>query len=104
MNKYKLSLQWDDFDQSELFLVDKRAQIKTELKIVTVPNDLQRAHHIEVVEPRLTPVKSSRPSADVAFEVACVKALKEETNTKLSIEQALKLHDPKYAKMIQAHP
>ena len=30
VDKYKLGLEWDDFDQSVLFLVDKRAQIKTD--------------------------------------------------------------------------
>ena len=36
VDKYKLGLEWDDFDQSELFLVDKRSQIKTLLKMVII--------------------------------------------------------------------
>ena len=32
INKYKLGLEWDDFDQTELFIVDKRAQIKAPIK------------------------------------------------------------------------
>ena len=35
MNKYKLGLEWDQATQTELFLVDKRAQIRTLLKMVT---------------------------------------------------------------------
>ena len=39
VNKYKLNLEWDDFDQSELYLVDKRAQIRAPLQVVTVPSN-----------------------------------------------------------------
>ena len=28
IKKYRLGLEWDDFDQTELFIVDKRANIK----------------------------------------------------------------------------
>ena len=42
-------MEWDDFDQSELFLVDKKAQIRAPVKIVTVPTNLVRAHHLETV-------------------------------------------------------
>ena len=34
VNKYKIGLEWDDFDQSELFLVDKKAGIRASLKIL----------------------------------------------------------------------
>ena len=47
MDKYRLGLEWDDYDQSELSIVDKKAQIKSVVKIITVPCDLQRAHHLE---------------------------------------------------------
>ena len=47
LDKYKMGMEWDDYDQSELFLVDKRAKIKTRLEMVTVPTDLQRVHYLE---------------------------------------------------------
>ena len=31
INKFKLNFEWDDFDQSELYLVDRKAQIKEPL-------------------------------------------------------------------------
>ena len=49
IDKYRLGLEWDDFDQTELFIVDKRADIRAPVKIVTVPNDTIRTHHIEEV-------------------------------------------------------
>ena len=42
MNKYRLGFELDDFDQTELFITDKRSQIKALLQIVTVPMDLPR--------------------------------------------------------------
>ena len=39
LDRFKLNFEWDDFDQSELYLVDKRAQIKVPLQVVTVPTD-----------------------------------------------------------------
>ena len=46
LNKYKLGFEWDDFDQTELYLVDKKSKIKAELQMVTVPSDLQRVHYL----------------------------------------------------------
>ena len=82
INKYKLSLDWDEFDQSELFLVDKRSQIRTQLEMVTVPTELQRVHYLENT-PQGTPNASSAalsfpPSLSpesVAFQVSCVQEL-----------------------------
>merc|ERR1712015_28092 len=58
VTKYKLGLEWDDFDQTELFLVDKKAKIKSPVKIVTVPTNIVRAHHLESV------VEANAPLAD----------------------------------------
>ena len=130
VTKYKLGLEWDDFDQRELFLVDKKAKIKSRVQIITVPSNLTRTHHVESLEPPAPSSSSSRPSsvpsddswfskvssaevsakrvATTLFEVACVKRLGEspESPESLPVEtnEALKLHDEKYAKMVQAHP
>ena len=37
IDKYKLGFEWDDLTQTELSIVDKRANIKKELQMVTVP-------------------------------------------------------------------
>ena len=47
INKFKLSMVWDDFDQTELLLVDKKAQIQQELQVVTVPTNLPRVHYLD---------------------------------------------------------
>ena len=131
ITKYKLGLEWDDFDQTELFVVDKRAKIKAPVKIVTVPISITRAHHLESVAPMVslsepsnstvssTEVSSSKVSspevsarsssraANTLFEVACMKSLGEEnheTRLPMESEQALKIHDPEYADMVKAHP
>ena len=129
VNKYKLGLEWDDFDQSTLFLVDKRANIKSELKIVTVPTNLTRAHHLEPVSSlsasRLPvrsfeenfPPPSSPQDAPVAplpvrdaqavqFEVSCIKKLGEAESPEnlKKKEDALAIHDLEYQKMIKKHP
>ena len=111
INKYKLGLEWDDFDQSELFIVDKRAQIRHPIKIVTVPSDTIRTHHIEEVaspsspaEPGLSPTPSSPAEpglsptegteeasssskeakwASALFKVACMKQLGSESEDKV---------------------
>ena len=84
LQKYRLGLDWDDFDQTELYLIDKKAQSKTILQVVTVPTDITRAHHVEAVsqdgeelEPVSMPdLKLGRKSNEaIAFEVACVKQL-----------------------------
>ena len=43
MRKYKLGFEWDEFSQTELLLVDKKACIKKPLQMVTVPTNLQRS-------------------------------------------------------------
>ena len=83
VDKYKLGLEWDEATQTELFLVDKRAQIKSLLKMVTVPTDLQRAARVEA---RLDPSNNSSNLAPdqgdlnsglfpTEFQVACMKWL-----------------------------
>ena len=47
LHKYKLGLEWDDETHTRLFIKDKRADIKKELQIVTVPRNLLRTHHME---------------------------------------------------------
>ena len=108
VDKYKLGLEWDEVTQSELYLVDKKAKIKTLLKMVTVPTDLQRAARVEA---RLDPEVEDTPLPGLfaaEFQVACMKELenkKEVENTKkLSSAEALKIHDQKYIEMIKAHP
>ena len=102
VKKYKLGFEWDDYDQSELFLVDKRAQIKKRLQIVTVPKSLQRAHHFEAVEEAC--VDWSKRNTTTAFEISCVKSLAEPEKKKVSQEEALKKHAPEYVEFIKAHP
>ena len=114
--KFKLNFEWDEFDQSELYLVNRKAQIKTLLQIVTVPTDTPRVHSLDSggtglpdllsksVKSVATP--SSGISNDViAFEVACMKMLdKSNINTKKSVEEQLKMHDSRYVQMIKTHP
>ena len=46
IGKFKLGFIWDDFDQSELYIYDKKAQIQKQLQIVTIPADTQRLSYI----------------------------------------------------------
>ena len=91
LDKYKLSLSWDDQDQSELYLVDKRAQIRKKLQIITVPTDLQRIHYLESSSPPSSspPQPSASPTASspesVLFQVSCVKSLGEDKNKPKSL-------------------
>ena len=116
ISKYKLGFEWDEFDQSELFITDKRADIKERLQIVTVPVDIPRAHHTAVmsadkvgqVGPSPTvPLKVSAVNAEqAAFELACMKALgdKESVEERRKVEEKIKIHDPEYQQMIKQHP
>ena len=47
IDKFKIGFEWDDYDQTEYFLVDKKADIKAKLQIVTVPTDITRVHYLE---------------------------------------------------------
>ena len=46
LSKYKLGFEWDGIDQSELYLVDKKADIRKLLQTVTVPIGLQTTHRV----------------------------------------------------------
>ena len=46
VDKFKLNFEWDDFDQSELYIVDKKAKISQELQMVTVPKNLPRLSYL----------------------------------------------------------
>ena len=126
--KFRLNFEWDEIDQSELWIVDRKAQIRDQLQIVTVPTDIPRVHYLDSLGAKppeggsfaaqssagpqsLTSTPSSSPTrpvnnASVQFEVACMKALEgsDKKQTKLSIEQQLQLHEDKYVRMIRAHP
>ena len=84
LHKYKLSLEWDDETHTRLFIKDKRADIKKELQIVTVPRNLLRTHHMEPGGecPR------SRSNEAIAFEVACVKELGQEDVPQQKLSQS----------------
>ena len=110
LTKYKLSLEWDDFDQSELYLVDKKAQIKALLQIVTVPTNTLRVSYLDQagrvpdirVEDEL--LEDARTNEAVAFEVACMKQLDPTVVKKKSIEEQLKLHSEEYVELIKSYP
>ena len=124
LNKYKLGFEWDDFDQSELYITDKRAKIKSLLQVVTVPPDIQRVSYLESSRPSSSS-SSSPPLPDqwrslnlreptsneaIAFQIACMKKLelsekiKPESKSKKDPEEALKEHSEYYAEMIKRFP
>ena len=114
INRYRLGLEWDSFDQSELYIVDKKANIKELLQMVTVPTDLQRVHSLassaqESVPSAVTPVVSFESNKDIQFQVACMKKLDSETKTeeeleKEDVEKALLSHDKEYVDLLRKYP
>ena len=122
IKKFRLNFEWDEFTQSELFIVDRKAQIKKELKIITVPTDIPRVHYLdslgskpseELPVPQDELMVHRRRLVDndtVQFEVACMEELEmseekeSKVKKKLSIEEQLLLHEERYVQMIQAHP
>ena len=110
MTKYKLGLHWDDETQSELFIVDKKSNIRSRLQIETVPINLVRTHHFEQHSSSPdTPTcfKPSERGVASAFEVACMKELSENAGPekkKLSVEESLLLHEEEYANLIKKFP
>ena len=83
--------------------MDKKAQIKSKLQIVTVPRNTNKTHHFEAVEEAY--IDWSKKNATTTFEISCVKSLTPEpVKKKMSQEEALKKHDPEYAGYIKAHP
>ena len=95
ITKFKLNFEWDDFDQTELYLVDRKAQIKAPLQIVTVPTDTLRVnylhsagHQTPVADPEVE-VETSIAGQEIhaaneaiAFQVACMKQLEPVAPTK----------------------
>ena len=113
ITKYKLNFEWDEFDQSELYLVDRRAQIKELSQVVTVPTSTLRVSYLDGVDsksvPALEDVRLEAPQSQadneaIAFEVACMKQLDESVDKKKSIEEQLKLHSTEYVKLIRRYP
>ena len=127
--KYKLNFEWDEFDQSELYIVDRKAQIKEILDIVTVATDTPRVHYLQSGDSSTTsswlqslaPPTESGPSSssssseckpqqhqseEIAFQVACMKALDQGQVVKIkkSPEELLKLHQEEYVKLIKKYP
>ena len=106
LDKYKLGFEWDNFDQSELSIVDKKANISQALEIVTVPTDLQRVHYLsssaDATESKQ--LQSDRDNNRVAFEVACMKEIGQEKSKSKSIEEQLSVHDPYYIELIKKYP
>ena len=98
IKKYKLGLEWNEA-QSELYLVDKKADIKAKLQMVTVPADLQRVEFMENYSSGANPGRGKLSNEAVAFQVSCVKKLSESesSGSKESSEELLKLHEPFYA-------
>ena len=108
LNKFKLNVEWDEVDQSELWLVDRKAQIKEKLKIVTVPLSTPRISYLkdgDGAQQAGVPPEGSPPfpahtlqeNEAIAFQVACMKRLDssdaEPPKSKLSIEEQLHLHE-----------
>ena len=85
--------------------MDKRSQIKSLLQVVTVPTNLARTSHLEELGQQ-APSRVGRVAAqEVAFQIACIKELeKKEDKAKKKIEDGLKLHDPKWVKLIRKYP
>ena len=106
INKYKLSMQWDDDTQSELFLVDRKADIRAPLRIVTVPTEITRAQYLEsasqsagsqvpsnfnAVRPPQTRAATAQDMHRVLFEVACVQKLGQADN--INVSNPLEIHE-----------
>ena len=124
LTKYRLNFEWDGFDQSELYLVDRKADIKDLLQIVTVPTDTLRVSYLDSSSQSRAPPPPEQgrqagaaeadpewalnvPKADydtIAFEVACMKKLDATVNKKKSIQEQLKLHSEEYQNLIKAYP
>ena len=132
ITKFRLNFEWDEFDQTELYLVDRKAQSKALLQVVTVPLDTPRVSSISRSDsPSTSPPfsslgsrrsapQSSQPrcipknkNENVEFQVACMKLLdskskgqndKSDQSNKKSIEEQLAMHGDEYVKMIKAHP
>ena len=89
ISRYKLNLEWDEFDQTELLIVDKKAQIRAPLTIVTVPTDIPRVHYLDSMGAKPPELLTGRqivgPPKEVdndiiEFQVACMKALDQSEN------------------------
>ena len=106
LNKYKLNLEWDEVDQSELYIVDKKADIRKELQIITVPSDTPRMHYLgqgSDQSPPLSARKGVSPEV-AAFEMACMKKLDENVETKVPKVDWVKLHGEEFVSLIKKYP
>ena len=74
IHKFNLNFEWDEFDQRELYLVDRKAQIKELLQVVTVPVDTPRISYLDPGDSRPHPHVEQE---EVAFQVTCMQKLEE---------------------------
>ena len=112
IDKYKLGFEWDEFDQTVLYIVDKKAAIKAPLQMVTVPTNLQRVSYLEssgsggpahsAPESGLKPLVKDNNS--ILFEVSCVEKLEKVEKKKVSQESLLNKIEGDYVKLIKKYP
>ena len=116
--KYRLNFEWDEFD--ELNIVDRKAQIRAPLQVVTVKSNTPRTSYLDAQSEGQSEVQGWRSSQTpdmtkpqvspeaVAFQVACMKQLdpsaEKSPKKKLSVEEQLALHSQEYADLIRSYP
>ena len=104
LSKFKLGLVWDDFDQSELYIYDKKAQIKERLQIVTVPSDMQSLSYLGPDRSKEAGlVNFSDRNQAIAFQVSCMKQLGSKPENK-TMDEGLAMHEEKYVKLLKKYP
>ena len=105
LTKFKLGFEWDD-TQTDLYIVDKKADIKSKLDMVTVPTDLQRLSYLKEPDGVRSPRDrvSSQSNESTLFQVSCVKKLSPENKKIKSAEEGLKLHAEEYANLLRRFP
>ena len=90
INAYKLGFEWFDND---LYLIDKKADIKKKLEFVTIRQNSLPAQFVEAqTDPEIT-----------KFEIACIKQLAESEIKKPSDEELLKKVPKNYRDLIQKY-
>ena len=92
--KYKLDMVWDE-DKDEVYLYDKKAQIRKKLDMVTVPHGfVPRFSAVET-----SPSSSSSQSIFLRFGAQCVAALEVKEEKEVHTEEYLKMVD-KYKEIL----
>ena len=101
IEKHRLSFDWGEF--GDLYIIDKKANIRAPLKYVAMSRNSPQTAFLHDSSVPFSDFAWSSPKVE-AFEVASMKLLEEKKEAKVKPEEILESLNPKYRDLIKKYP